>query len=77
FTDPQSNLANLLKNRLRGAWKVRTTTTLSNPTFPSDTYLVSTQLTVALGAMAEHTARLALSPDPLRDFEDTRLWLAK
>lgn len=77
FTDPRSNLPNLLKNRLRGAWKVRTTTTLSNPTFPSDTYLVSTQLKVALGAVAEHTARLALSRDSQRDFEDTRLWFAK
>ena len=77
FTDPRSNLANLLKNRLRGAWKVRTTTTLSNPTFPSDTYLVSTQLIVALGAVAEHSARLALSRDSQRDFEDTRLWFAK
>lgn len=77
FTDSTSNLATLVKNRLRGAWKVRTNTTLSNPTFQPDTYFVSTQLSVALGTLAEHSARLALSRDSQRDFEDTRLWFVK
>lgn len=77
FTDPRANLANLVKNRLRGAWKVRTKTTLSNPSFMPDTYFVSTQLTVALGSLASHSARLALSRDSQRDFEDTRLWFEK
>lgn len=77
FTDPRSNLANVVKNRLRGAWKVRTNTTLSNPSFASDTYFVSTQLTVALSTLATHSARLALSRDSQRDFEDTRLWFEK
>lgn len=77
FTDSRANLANLVKNRLRGAWKVRTNTTLSNPSFAPDNYFISSQLTVALGTLALRSARLALSRDAQRDFDDTRLWFQK